>query len=553
TLTSVTAHYTRHIWTLTTTDTLLNGTVAMTPNSTKFPHQSLVALTAQPEPGYTFTHWTGDIPTGSASVNPLTFVMDADKVVVAHFAKQTWTVSTAGKNGRVMVFPDYATYPDGTTLTLYSIPNPGCRFENWRGDIPTGDESVSSTTLTVHGDTSVTAVFKQMQGQIVGLGSNIKNQLAVPAPNTSFTAVTAGTNHSLGLRADGTVVAWGNNQYGQCNPPTTNTGITAIASGSLHNLCLNAEGAIQAWGHNGYGQCKEPSPNAGFVAIAAGATHSLGLKADGTIVAWGYNRYFQCDVPEPNANFVAIAAGGNHSLGLKADGSIVAWGLNTSKQCNIPTPNTQFLAIAAGSAFSLGLKTDGSIVAWGNNSYGQYKVPTPNTGFCALQAGATYALGLKTDGSMAIWGNNAANQGTLSLSNSNFIGMAGATNHSLVIKREGLLRITAVPQEAVDAGIQWQVADEGDGEWHTLGETVRLTAGVHKIRFMAAAGWAIPEQIVTLQPDQLDTVPVEFQKARTLTAQADQGQILLAPAPTLLATRDQVSYVDGSVVTLYAS
>ncbi len=551
-LTSVTAVYTPHIWTLSTTDTL-NGSVSISPNRTKLPHESLVTLKAQPESGYSFTHWTGDIPAGSASVNPLTFVMDANKVVVAHFAKKTYTVSAQAENGRVMAMPDYAVYPDGTTVTLYTIPNPGTRFDNWRGDIPAGNESASSITLTIKGDTSVTAVFKQMQGQIVGWGNNSQNQLAVPAPNTSFTAVTAGTNHSLGLKSNGTVVAWGNNQYGQCNPPTSNTGITAIASGSLHNLCLNADGVIQAWGRNTYQQCEVPSPNTGFVAIAAGTYHSLGLKADGSVAAWGYNRYFQCDVPEPNANFVAIAAGANHSLGLKADGSIVAWGLNTSKQCAIPTPNSGFLSIASGSVFSMGLKEDGSVVVWGNNSYGQYKIPSPNTGFRAIHAGATYVLGIKTDGSMVTWGNNTANQCTLPVSNSDFIGVAGATNHTLAIKREGLLQITAAPQQAVSAGIQWQLTDEADGGWHTLDETVRFTAGVHKILFKTAPGWGTHTQQISIQPDQLNSIPVEFLKAWTLTTQADQGRIILSPNHTVLDIPNQVNYVDGSTVTLYAS
>ncbi len=551
-LTSITATYSPHIWTLSTTATL-NGSVAVSPNTTKLPHESLVTLTAQPDPGYTFTHWTGDIPAGAASVNPLTFVMDADKNIVAHFSEQTYTVSAQAKNGRVMVFPDYVAYPSGTPITLYAIPNPGCRFDSWKANQPTAIRSAHSITLTVNADTSATATFTQMDGQIVGWGSNIQNQLGVPSPNTHFIAVTAGTNHGLGLKLDGSVVAWGENRYGQSNLPTSNTGITAIASGSLHNLCLDTSGTIQAWGHNGHKQCNVPAPNSDFIAIATGTYHSLGLKADGTVVAWGYNRYFQCDVPEPNANFVAIAAGSNHSLGLKADGSIVAWGLNTSKQCNIPSPNSDFLSVAAGSAFSMGLKEDGSIVAWGNNSYGQSKIPAPNSDFESIYAGATYALGIKTDGTLVTWGNNAANQCTIPVSNSYFIGSAGATNHTLAIKREGRLRVTAAPEEAVHAGVQWQLSDETTTSWHSLDEEVQFTAGLHQLLLKATPGWALAPQSFNIQPDQVNNALVTLSKAWTLTHQADHGQIILSPNHTALASPNQVSYVDDSTVTLYAT
>jgi hypothetical protein len=222
-------------------------------------------------------------------------------------------------------------------------------------------------------------------------------QCDVPEPNTGFAAVAAGSNHSLGLKANGSVVAWGRDWEGQCDVPLPNTGFIAIAAGWYHSLGLKANGSVAPWGNNDFGQCSVPSPNTGYVAIAAGWWHSLGLKADGSIVAWGDNSSGQCAVPSPNTDFIAIAAGAFHSLGLKADGSIVAWGENWAGQCSVPSPNTGFMAIAAGEYHSLGLKANGSIVGWGYNDFGQCDVPLPNTGFKAIAAGGFHSLGLKSN------------------------------------------------------------------------------------------------------------------------------------------------------------
>ncbi|MBK7189944.1 MAG: hypothetical protein IPH86_15030 [bacterium] len=92
-----------------------------------------------------------------------------------------------------------------------------------------------------------------------------------------------------------------------------------MSAGEDHSLGLKADGSIVAWGSNAYGQCDVPSPNAGFVAVSAGGGYSLGLKANGTVAAWGYNVEGQCDVPFPNFGFLAIAAGYGSSLGIRTE------------------------------------------------------------------------------------------------------------------------------------------------------------------------------------------------------------------------------------------
>ena len=73
-------------------------------------------------------------------------------------------------------------------------------------------------------------------------------------------SISAGSSHTVGLKADGTVVAVGDNRHRQCD--------------------------VEDW--------------TGIVAISAGYNHTVGLKADGTVVAVGDNDYEQCEVEKLN-------------------------------------------------------------------------------------------------------------------------------------------------------------------------------------------------------------------------------------------------------------
>ncbi len=62
-----------------------NGSVERIPNQTEFLDGETVRLTGLPAAGYQFGGWTGDVPSGNRSVNPLNLLMDGDKSVTAHF------------------------------------------------------------------------------------------------------------------------------------------------------------------------------------------------------------------------------------------------------------------------------------------------------------------------------------------------------------------------------------------------------------------------------------------------------------------------------------
>ena len=103
-----------------------------------------------------------------------------------------------------------------------------------------------------------------------------------------------------------------------------------IAAGSNHTVGLKADGTVVAVGDHDDGQC-DVSGWTDIVAVAAGNRYTVGLKAGGTVVAAGYAKQGQCDV-SGWTDIVAVAVGDHHTVGLKADGTAVAVGLNGGKR-----------------------------------------------------------------------------------------------------------------------------------------------------------------------------------------------------------------------------
>ena len=125
-----------------------------------YPEDEVVAITATPNAGYEFDHWTGDV--ADPNVASTTVTMDGDKTVTAHFSllpvtyELTMAVDPAGggtTNPAVGVHP----YEEGAVVTISATPNAGYEFDHWTGDV--ADPNSASTTVTMDGDKTVTAHF----------------------------------------------------------------------------------------------------------------------------------------------------------------------------------------------------------------------------------------------------------------------------------------------------------------------------------------------------------------------------------------------------------
>ena len=92
------------------------------------------------------------------------------------------------------------------------------------------------------------------------------------APEGRFTAISAGWGHTCGLRESGAIECWGRNGYRSWDPETgaeayVETGqldapegrFTAISAGWDHTCGLRESGAIECWGRNDDGQTDVPA------------------------------------------------------------------------------------------------------------------------------------------------------------------------------------------------------------------------------------------------------------------------------------------------------
>ena len=90
-----------------------------------------------------------------------------------------------------------------------------------------------------------------------------------------------------------------------------------ISAGYQHTCGLKSDGTLACWGYNGFGQVAPPDGT--FTQVAAGAEHTCGLKTDGTLACWGVNNDGQS--APPAGTFTQVAAGGFHTCGLRTDGT----------------------------------------------------------------------------------------------------------------------------------------------------------------------------------------------------------------------------------------
>lgn len=250
--------------------------------------------------------------------------------------------------------------------------------------------------------------------------------------------ISVGTDHAVGIKADGTVIATGSNEYGQCDVNEWSD-IVAVAAGGEHTVGLKSDGTVVAIGNNRNGQC-DVSSWTDIVSVKAGYGHTLGLKSDGTVVAVGLNNYQQAFtdkyinvvqiyaqewgtlviksngmIQDVDLSFVEsrddegweswtdVSKISGSVIALKKDGTVVADCHNNEYgQCNVEEW-TDIVDIATGTHHTVGLKSDGTVVAVGRNIYGQCNVEEW-TDIIAVFDNEWATIGLKSDGTVVYTG-----------------------------------------------------------------------------------------------------------------------------------------------------
>jgi uncharacterized repeat protein (TIGR02543 family) len=125
---------------------------------------TVVGLVAEPEEGYQFVSWTGDVSTvGNISAASTSISTNDDYSITANFEEIPPIVLTIHSSaGGTVTTPGQGSfdYDDGTVVNLVAEPRWGYRFVNWTGNVSTvGNTSATSTNITLHDDYSITANF----------------------------------------------------------------------------------------------------------------------------------------------------------------------------------------------------------------------------------------------------------------------------------------------------------------------------------------------------------------------------------------------------------
>lgn len=136
------------------------GTVTKSPDKSSYTAGETVTLTAQPNSGYDFVAWGGDISGTNAT---LQVVMNSNKTIIAYFNQQgntqtyNLTVSVHPQGtGTVTISPQKTSYTSGEIVTLNAQANSGYVFVGWGGDA-TG--SNSTTQIVMNSNKIVIAIF----------------------------------------------------------------------------------------------------------------------------------------------------------------------------------------------------------------------------------------------------------------------------------------------------------------------------------------------------------------------------------------------------------
>ena len=133
----------------------------------------------------------------------------------------------------------------------------------------------------------------------MGDGTVISKSSPVQIGSSSWTAVSAGINHTLAIRSGGTLFGWGRNVEGQLTTAGKfeTHSWTAVTSGFSHTVATRSDGMIFAWGRNNEGQLGNGATvvrsnpvqigSSSWIAVSSGRYHTAAIRSDGYLFTWG--------------------------------------------------------------------------------------------------------------------------------------------------------------------------------------------------------------------------------------------------------------------------
>ena len=197
----------------------------------------------------------------------------------------------------------------GHTVVEVNRPDRSTRYRKGKSD-PTDAEMAARAVLagvadatpkSGEGEVEMIRMFKSTKDSAVKARTQAINQmkaLVVTAP-TGDSGPTA-TPQSMANDAEGGPEADGNG---------TSVSFPSVSAGGDHTCGVKTDSSVACWGSNAYG--KSTPPAGSFTSVSVGQDHTCGVKTGGSVVCWGFSSY---QVTSPAGSFASVSAGYQTSI-----------------------------------------------------------------------------------------------------------------------------------------------------------------------------------------------------------------------------------------------
>lgn len=128
----------------------------------RYVSNTLVTVTAAPDPGWEFMNWTGD---STATTNVINLTMNGPLSLSAVFGTSPQLYTNG--NGSLVLYPSGGPYPYGSSLQATALPTPGNYFFGWAGAL-NGFHNRELLVVT-NATPNITALFAAMNTNQVSL------------------------------------------------------------------------------------------------------------------------------------------------------------------------------------------------------------------------------------------------------------------------------------------------------------------------------------------------------------------------------------------------
>ncbi len=220
-----------------------------------------VNLFAVPDTDKWFVNWTGDVDTiADVSVADTTITMHGDYSIAANFNDtKMYTLAVDSTAGGSVTVPGEGTftYAEGAQVNLLAVPDAGEEFLNWTGDVDTvADVNAADTTITMEGDYSITANFKDTLTYTLTVGSTAGGSVIIPGEGTYIYAEGTEVNLLAGTDACNGFANWTGDVDTVADVNAADTTITMegdysitanFTEGEFAKISIQIDPEIEAW------------------------------------------------------------------------------------------------------------------------------------------------------------------------------------------------------------------------------------------------------------------------------------------------------------------